>query len=222
MRLGIACLVSFAVSFLFIGRAGAQDVGIWDNNLTQGRSGVEGDLGDEKNSDWKSGLKTPNTWFFIPPKRQFADVDLDEVGAEKAYRYATDPVVLLNQTVRVQGRWIPKGYYQVKLGDANDGSLNVQLASTAQAMPQMIQPVQAGGRNQPLPQPPAFSTFVFKKLGKVVAVVPISTVAPFTPPKKEKRKYKQPVAMVELENQVPVLKIYYKQMVYAAPLSDEP
>jgi hypothetical protein len=70
------------------------------------------------------------------------------------------------------------------------------------------------------PNPPQVSdkervhrSFVFKQLGKVIAVVPIHEMETYRPPKGEKAP-KQAVAWLELQDQRPVLRFYYRQRIY--------
>jgi hypothetical protein len=72
----------------------------------------------------------------------------------------------------------------------------------------------------PQPNPPQVSdkervhrAFIFKQLGKVIAVVPIHEMESYRPPKGEKAP-KQAVAWLELQEQRPVLRFYYRQRIY--------
>lgn len=62
--------------------------------------------------------------------------------------------------------------------------------------------------------PDTYRIFVIKRLGKVIAVVPIHRMESYKPSRKEKLP-KHALAWVEMENRHPVLKFYYKKRVYA-------
>jgi hypothetical protein len=64
----------------------------------------------------------------------------------------------------------------------------------------------------------ARQTFVIKKLGNVVAVLPIERSERYKRKKGEK-KLKNPVATIVMENHLPVLKVYWKDTVYSTVLS---
>lgn len=83
-----------------------------------------------------------------------------------------------------------------------------QQASGAPASPASPPPA-----NDPQEESP-YKVFVIKKLGKVVAVIPIHRMEHFNPPRKTKVP-KHAVAWVEMENNHPVLKFYYKKRVYS-------
>lgn len=60
-------------------------------------------------------------------------------------------------------------------------------------------------------------TLVFKRLGRVVAVLPIHRMEPYKPKRKEKIP-KHALAWVETENRRPVLKFYHKKRLYTTVL----
>lgn len=67
------------------------------------------------------------------------------------------------------------------------------------------------------PQEPLYRTFVIKKLGKVIAVLPIHRVESYIPGRKEKVP-KQALAWIETQEHHPVLKFYYKKRLYSTDL----
>lgn len=61
---------------------------------------------------------------------------------------------------------------------------------------------------------PVHQVFVIKKLGKVVAVVPINRMEVYKPKRKDHIP-KQALAWLEMENRRPVLKFYYRKRLYS-------
>jgi len=61
---------------------------------------------------------------------------------------------------------------------------------------------------------PVYQVFVIKKLGKVVAVVPINRMEIYKPKRKE-HVPKHALAWLEQENRRPVLKFYYRKRLYS-------
>jgi hypothetical protein len=251
----------------------------WDGNWTEAKSGQDY-LYDEKNSQGKSGVKEPPQKFLVPPTPDFADVDPEELHDyfdRKNRDYAPYALARITRSIRYNNILIPKGYYLVKPGDLNDGSVKVSL-KTLQGFeaPPSGQPGEESGNTTalktdpqpeespsvteglhkaisarsrqesagpftnaasapatgeevvprlqpkpvPQPNPPQVSdkervhrAFVFKQLGKVVAVVPIHEMESYHPPKGEKAP-KQAVAWLELQEQRPVLRFYYRQRIY--------
>lgn len=208
----------------------------WDGGLTNAKSGVEADLYDPNDSTGKSGVKPPHQWFFIPPERYYENVDPNEIADTRKKDYVPYAVALFTQNVAYRGVIISKGYYQVKLGAATGGSPKTNLTAMAEkandpafkpqstqnfypnGLPQLAPPDAPPPEEAPAPPPEPTQTFILKKLGNVVAVLPVEKVEPYKRPKGEK-KSKQPLAKVFLENQVPVLKLLYKDKLYTTILS---
>ena len=170
----------------------------WDGNWTQAKSGTEGALYDQGtemgvagtkgriydpgNSTGKAGTKEPPQKFWIPPNPQFADVDLKD--ADNYYRkdYSPYAMVLFPQNVTFGNQFLQKGYYLVQPGSADDGSAN---KSQRQFIAQNTDPNEITpnlpslqSTNQELPEDMPATALIVKKLGKVVAVLPVDMTIP--------------------------------------------
>lgn len=195
--------------------------GIWDNNLIDADSGVEFNLQDPNSSEDKSGIKKdlPQT-FFIPPPRQFDDVDPEELDEQAGKDYTPHALVQVRSNIRYRNVVLKKGYYQVKLGQIQDGSPNSRLhpqdAYLAAAATGMTHPASTQHYSRKYFESTP-SVFVLKQLGKVIAVLPITRVTAYQAPKGEKPP-KKPVAVIEYENNQPVMKVYYKKNLYWSAL----
>jgi hypothetical protein len=84
---------------------------------------------------------------------------------------------------------------------AQTSGLPMPLVPAAQPSPTMNQ------------NAPVYQVFVLKRQGKVMGVVPINRMEDYTPPRGQKLP-KQALAWIEMENQHPVLKFYYKKRLY--------
>ena len=322
----------------------------WDGVWTQGVSGNEYGLYDAGVKQTDAGTPVRPQTFFIPPPRDYWDVDPEELSDYGKKRYSPYALARINQDIRYNGLLIPKGYYEIKPGDANAGSPRINLGTQsatsylrapqpaatgamstqdpAMAKPMPVNPGQpipaksGTGRlpsedagvlrlspmekgmkpisdtpidmqpsgmtdngfmpalrqspppnavmvpNQSLapiegftpvlpqgltpgpppveglqavnpapigdplpespqktkavapvepeePEVPRYNVFVLKKLGKVVAVIPINRMETYKPERKEHIP-KQALAWVEMENNHPVLKFYFKKRIYSS------
>jgi hypothetical protein len=101
----------------------------WDGRWTNAWSGEVGLFHDPGSSQGTSGFDPPQKYYTASP-RNFADVDPDEL-ADYLNRYKKEysPYALARITynIRYNDLVIPKGYYLIKAGDANEGSKNVNL-----------------------------------------------------------------------------------------------
>lgn len=199
--------------------------GIWDDTFTRAKSGVEGNLMDPGNSDGKSGLKTPPQTFFIPPPRYFEDVDPDELDDTRKKDYSPYALARFTQTVTYQGKRLETGYYLVKLADRWGGSPKTNLhtltpvATTQPGAPGMQPAIQSPPTTIPEPEgDDTRQTLVLKQLGKVIMVLPVHRKERYKPPKGQKRS-RHAMAEVVMENHRPVLKYYFKKMVYMTDLT---
>ncbi len=245
----------------------------WDDNWTQARSG-DTLLYDKDSKHGNAGTDERPQTFFIPPPRDFWDVDPEELGDYGKKQYTPYALARVTQNISYNGFVLTPGYYLIKPGDYNDGSPRTNLGtqpSTAYlqpppaasspgpaqdagaaspALPPMAEPPpsQPGMRLDPAPAgeagmqpisdtspslPPlqapapapgpddakaqeesAYKVFVLKKLGRVIAVIPIHRMEHYNPPRKEKAP-RHAVAWVAVENNHPVLKFYYKKRIYS-------
>jgi hypothetical protein len=211
----------------WISGAGAdKKFNFWDGDWTDGSSGTENDLGDKDDTTGKSGNDPPQ-WFFIPSPRQFKDVDPEDLSEQRGRDYTPYAMARLISDVRLQDKKVlKKGYYQVKLGQLNDGSQANHLDD-----PQRQQATILAGASivsnrkkssyQQLQRGTLPQTLVMKQLGKVIVVFPISRREPWRKEKGDKRRYPKPLAGVVQENRRPVLKYFDGKMIYSSDLPIE-
>lgn len=208
----IAVLAGFAVIAVLINTVLPAQA--WDGRWTNGAS-LDWPAKDPGSSDGKANSKDPlKRDYFIPAERDFADVDPEELAELDKSGYSPYVLVRFQHDVVVNGRNLPKGYYQIKIGQFSDGSPNVNLSG-----PPVGSRVDYRDHWWEFRKPKApKEMFVIKKLGKVVAVIPIYKVEPYVKDKKEKLP-KEAIGWVEgLGQSQPQLKIYHKKMVYIADL----
>lgn len=110
----------------------------WDGNWTHAKSGNERDLFDDPGrSDKQSGTDPPQK-FWIPSVRDFADVDPEELHDyfdRKNRHYTPYALARIEQNIRYNNLTIPKGYYLIKPGGENAGSLKVNLQTVNGPLP---------------------------------------------------------------------------------------
>lgn len=109
--------------------------GFWDGEFTEASSGYHYGYPDPGSSEGEAGIdkKDRPEHFWIPPDRQWENVDPERLkdyegnwfsGGEAYTPYA---VVLFPRDL-VYRKWaLPHGYYQIKVGQANDGSPSTRL-----------------------------------------------------------------------------------------------
>ncbi len=215
---------TFFVTFLLVFSAFqiyfTPEASAWDGRWTRAVSG-EWPLVDPGSSEGKTGIKEHPQTFFIPPPRDFADVDPEEMDEAAGRMYTPYSAVRFTQDLSYLNKQIPQGFYQVKLGQWNDGSPNVNLSTqgfTGGQQPQLAAPVSQK----------TYQVFVLKKLGKVIAVVPIASVEKYQADRKFKNLFglkpsRDSYSWIDYDAQglamQPVLKFYYKKKIYATPLA---
>lgn len=189
----------------------------WDDSWTQGRSGRGDAIYDPWDSTGNSGQKERPQTFFIPPTPDYVDVDPQELSDYKKKDYSPYALARITQNLVYRGMVIPKGYYLIQPGNAGSGSPRVKMQATQQ-LPSMAQTAngQASSPTEPTdPKNPVYQVFVLKRLGKVVAVIPIHRSESYQPAGKTKPP-KQALAWLDTESNHPVLKFYYKKQIYTA------
>jgi hypothetical protein len=232
--------------------------GPWDNNLfkarsgfwpdadpksSHGKSGVEGELYDPKSSHSKSGVPEADRpqKFYIPPVPEFKDVDLTEGDDYYRKEYSPYAQVLVPRPLTYAGQKLERGYYLVKLGSRWDGS---QVKTLAQLQnPQDIYPnrtptdptVRAKDAEpflqnifRPKERIPAYEAMIVKKLGKVIAVFPVTRIDPVV--SKKERSWKRwhgrpakPVGRVVYDRQMnPVIQVWSGQAIYSSKVAIAP
>ncbi|MBY0451082.1 MAG: hypothetical protein K2X01_10710 [Cyanobacteria bacterium] len=208
------------------GNVSPYNPGVWDGIYTEGKSGTEGDLNDPKNSEGKTGVSPDPQHYYIPPPRYFYDVEKDDITVRRAPDYNKDALVTLMQPFRYQNQWIPKGYYHVHLGKFDAGSEKhpINLSTEAAIQPPELPRSRLSRLRDKTPllksdKPPEdFHSVIFKQLGRVIAVLPITNKELYEPQKGQVKQYKKPKAIVVFEQQHPVLKIVYRRIIYSCQL----
>ena len=101
----------------------------WDGDWTQASSGRVGLFDDPDSTQGKAGTDPPQK-YYTPNPRDYIDVDPAELGDYfNRYKKEYSPYALarITQNIHYNNVSIPKGYYLIKPGDANDGSPKVSL-----------------------------------------------------------------------------------------------
>lgn len=216
----------------------------WDGDWTDGRSGQDY-IYDSENSTGKAGSDPPQT-FLTPPTRDYLNVDpkeLDDYFSHRKKDYSPYALLRLTQTLYYGDTSISPGYYQVKIGLWGEGSPTHNLP----VPPAVLKPpVTASAPRVPVEQSesthlpsnrekakptaqlkpispkklPRQRVFIFKKLGNVVAVVPIHEVTIYKPTRKKKAP-RHSLAWLEVENRQPVLKYYGKPWLFSTVFYSE-
>jgi hypothetical protein len=240
-------LIVCAFSLLPVGLA-------WDGDWTSGASGEY--LYDSESTQGKSGVTTAPQNFLIPPVPDYDDVDpeeLDDYFRHGKREYSPYALARVSRELRYNDKIvIPQGYYLVKVGDFRDGSPKTNISqagvtlslekpsrrkpSTKKTLPEDVPAIKSKKHAPPvLPR-----VFILKKLGKVVAVVPIHRAEHYIPaldrhkdkaekgePEKPpsppegwetKTKKKLPshaLAWIEIEDRRPVLRFYHRHLLYS-------
>ncbi|WP_303673267.1 hypothetical protein [Vampirovibrio chlorellavorus] len=190
----------------------------WDGDWTQGRSGYGNDIfEDTGRSDGQAGTDPPQKFWKADP-RDHANVDPEELhdyfDKRKNRDYVPYALARVEQALRYQNFILPKGYYLIKPGDANDGSPLVTMGSLQTPTENSSAPSQPGDRPASLSKRVAFyQSFVIIRQGKVLGVVPVHRMTPYKPPRDAKIP-RRALAWVAWENRRPVLKFYYKKWLY--------
>ena len=218
LMLMLAVIISTSLSILSLpGHA-------WDGEWTYARSGDWPGGYDPGNSNGKAHAEKPlKRDFFIPPIPAFEDLDPEEFEELTKKGYTPYVVARFHFDIRVNGKVMPKGYYQIKVGQYSDGSPNTTLAGPSSGFNTGLMPGsrekfrnhwwQFNRRKAPR------EVFVIKHLGKVMNVVAITRIEPYIRDKDEK-KQKQDLAWLEKsETGNTVLKLYHKKMLYIADIT---
>ena len=175
-----------------------------DEPYNRGTLGYKYSWNDEKSSEMKSGIKEGDRIqeYWLPDKRHFEDLDLEASAEYLRHNYTPYALGALITDVRLGKTLVPKGFYQVKLGQWQDGSLNTNLnqlkADVAKTNAQQTQAMTKGAgarqvespiyepkglgdtKNRPpknLAQQKAMQkpidVLILINMGKVMAVIPI-------------------------------------------------
>jgi hypothetical protein len=159
---------------------------------------------DEKSSEMKAGIKEADRIqeYWLPDKRNFEDLDLEASAEYLRHNYTPYALGALITDIKLGKTVVPRGFYQVKLGQWLDGSLNTNLnqlkIDLAKTNAQQVQAMSKGaGARQvesPMYQPKGLNdaksqspktlaqqkamqrpidVLILINMGKVMAVIPI-------------------------------------------------
>ena len=195
---------SLMTAMLALGTAHA-----WDGEWTRAKSG-EYPAYDPGDKTGNAGTDERPQTFYIPPAREFDNVDPEELYRSVS-DYSPHAMAQFTRNVSVGGKPLNKGYYLVRLGQANDGSPRTNQGAFV--------PVSYEERKErkKADKDAGFDLFVIYRVGTVAAVCPIQERQAYVKQKGDKLP-KNPVAWIELENDQPVLKFYYKKTIYTSRL----
>lgn len=221
--------VFLGLSGLVWGVAWSQEKRDWANILEPSYD-MNVYIRDSGNSDGVGVQKERPQMFFIPPPRLFETVDPNELDEMVKGDYTPYALVQVAQEVHYRDKVLPKGYYQIKIGRWYEGSQTVRLHPDDQSrLAPGMSPSSQDSSPQSAARPavngpdPATDTdlrvMIFKKLGNVLLVVPITTQEVLHLPKKQRRQLERtPVAKVVEFNAQPVLQVNNGQTLFSAPL----
>jgi hypothetical protein len=212
---------------------------LYDQGSTLGTAGTEGRIHDPGDSTSKAGGDPVQT-YWIPNNPQFADVDQNESRDYRHHDFSPYVLVQFSHDVKYGSQAIGKGYYLVQPAGPLAGSPNKSLEQvratdfTLGDTHVIPPPVSSQKWFKPKPPPSPAQALILKKLGKVVAVLPVQQAMPVPKGwwKLQKKHGKEPVkasfkhhlggplAIWTYENQVPTLHIYDKFWHYQVAFFD--
>jgi hypothetical protein len=137
----------------------------WDGNWTDASSGRVGLYDNPGSTDGQAGTDPPQKYYTASP-RDYAEVDPDELNDYFHRRnkdYTPYALARITQDIHYNSWVIPKGYYLIKPGDAEDGSPQVNLGMLngpqPSYAPKAMIPIANGPIISPMPSPdPDMST----------------------------------------------------------------
>jgi hypothetical protein len=175
-----------------------------DEPYNRGTLGYSYSWTDEKSTEMKSGIKEKDRIqeYWLPDKRNFEDLDLEASAEYLRHNYTPYALGALITDVKLGKTVVPKGFYQVKLGQWQDGSLNTNLnqlkedvaKTNAQQAQTLIKGSGARRVESPVYQPKGLSdgkthlpknlaqqkamqkpidVLILINMGKVMAVIPV-------------------------------------------------
>ena len=196
---------------------------VWDGEMTTGKSGVERNVDDEKDSTSKAFSEEKNVIVWpLPIDRYFEDVDPEADTDNPASRTHQSPysAVIIPRDWGYRGQLMPKGIYLVKLGAFNAGSLKTHLVwqplppnapSTLKSLPARLK----ASRHRP---DPATLTLVLSQQGRVKAVLPVTQITQLDKPQ---RKHPSDQGWVDYAQDNGTLSIRGKRYRYSAEIPNE-
>lgn len=170
-----------------------QTPSFWNGEWTDATDGYHYSHPDPGSSEGKSGNKPQDKpqHYWIPDPRQWADIDPQQLKDYQGYHYSPYAQLQVWQPL-IYGPWkLEKGYYQIRLGQRTDGSSATRLQPTDEAriatgttasssLPASIDSSQRQSTRRHRATPPPYEVLLIYKLGKVRAVVPVTSVRPLT------------------------------------------
>ncbi|MGE0201585.1 MAG: hypothetical protein AB7P76_11530 [Candidatus Melainabacteria bacterium] len=226
-RLSISLKGRGGVLLLFCLLCLAQPALAWDGRWTSAPSG-EWPVIDPGSTEGMSYTKERPQTYILPPARNYGDVDPEEFD-ELSWKDKTPFAPLqLNSTYIAGGKVIPPGFYQIKLGQYDDGSPNVQLDPTLVNAFLKEQQARTDAEKADkkwyswlIPEKKYaedhFQTLIIKQAGKVLLVLPIESITPYLKSRGEKLPGES-VVWVDTDENPAQLKFFYKKMVFATNL----
>jgi hypothetical protein len=203
-------------------------VWVWDGELTTGKSGVEHNVDDERDSTTHANSANPNVGGIVwplPIDRYFEDVDAEEAFDYRANRWFDNrhvspyTVATLARPWFYRGQAMATGVYLVKLGAYNAGSLKTHRV-WAPLPPNTPDPSLAKrlkgkahvGQSGQL-------TLVLSIQGRVKAVLPVTQIQPLS--RQQRKAWVRDTAVVTytpLRIAPTAVTIRGKRFSYTAPL----
>ena len=124
MGLWRLALIGFAVGMSLNALALA-----WDGDWTDAHSGRTGLFENPGSTDGQAGTDPPQKYYTAAP-RDYSEVDpeeLDDYFHRRDKNYTPYALARVDQDLHYNQLTVPKGYYLIKPGDAQDGSERVKL-----------------------------------------------------------------------------------------------
>ncbi len=191
--------------------------GIWDGRFTKAKSGLGFGLYDAGSSEGERGTGEAPMKFYYPTfkelNRQTSEVERDELlGNFKIKDYTHTAVVQVPRKLKAFGYTLPKGYYQVYLGDHYSGSEEKHLGRYDISLPPKIAKQRKKGKIK------RHTAIIFKRQGRVVAAAPISRWQRYKRNDTDASVKKHPYAEVVETSNGAALEVYFKKKLYVVDL----
>lgn len=129
--------------------------GFWDNTWSNATTGYKWGWPDSGSTEMKSGTKEKDKpqQYWIPDKPKWDDIDLEQWQEYHRHNYTPYAVLRLPFDAQWNQFKLPKGVYQVKLANWNDGSVKTNLRTASVAPPAGYRPTRQELALMPPPSP---------------------------------------------------------------------
>jgi hypothetical protein len=193
---------------------------VWDGEVTTGKSGVERNVEDDRDSTSKAFHEEKNIIVWpLPIDRYFEDVDPEADADNPTSRTHRSPyaAVVIPRDWGYRGQRMTKGVYLVKLGAFNAGSLKTHQVwqPLPPSAPASLKDLPARLKASRRPPDPATLTLVLSRQGRVVAVLPVSQITRLN---RQQRKNPSDKGWVDYVNDSGHVAIRGKRYQYTAQL----